>query len=156
MEVNPAPAPNPMAAFGQQLGIVSQLYAGLIERLLAPHGLTWPQFTVLVHLARRSGAARISDIAAATGLTQPAVTKMVQKFAALGWVETGRDSTDQRNRPLALTARGRATVATIQQGFGPAFAALTAGFAPTDLARLTADLARLAAALDALRRPSSP
>jgi DNA-binding MarR family transcriptional regulator len=145
-----------MAAFGQQLGIVSQLYAGLIERLLAPYGLTWPQFTVLVFLARRSAPARISDAAAATGLTQPAVTKMVQKFIGLGWVATGRDAADQRNRPLTLTDQGRASIGAIQQAFGPAFAALTAGFAPADLARLTADLARLTDALNALNRRPSP
>jgi len=145
-----------MAAFGQQLGIVTQLYAGLIERLLTPHGVTWPQFTVLVHLARRSTPARVSDIAQAVELTQPAVSKIVQKFVLLGLVETGRDLGDQRNRPVHLTPEGRARVGTIQQGFGPAFGALTQTFAPDDLARLTADLARLATALTLLRRADSP
>jgi MarR family transcriptional regulator, transcriptional regulator for hemolysin len=150
MEVNQQ---NPMAAFGQQLGIVAQLYTGLIERLLAPHGLTWPQFTVLVHLARRKGPARISDIARAVELTQPAVTKIAQKFEGAGWVAVLRDPNDQRNRLLALTEPGSAQMREIQQGFGPAFARLASGLTPEDLERITVDLARLAQALDALRRP---
>lgn len=147
-----APQPPLPARFGQQLGIASTLYAGLIARLLEPHGLTSPQFALLVHLARRGKPSRISEMAAAVELTQPAVTKAVQKFVGLGWVEVGRDSRDARNRPVRITPAGQARLGEVQRGFGPAFARLLDGWSEAELERLTADLARLTARLEEMRR----
>lgn len=146
MENKPSLIPLP-ARFGQALGIASQRYSELIERLLAPHGLTWPQFAVLIYLLRQSAPARIADITRAVDLTQPAVTKIVQKFRGLGWVTTTADPQDQRNRPLALTPTGRQAAQMIQQGFGPTFAELMQGWDMQDAERLIADLHRLSARL---------
>jgi MarR family transcriptional regulator, transcriptional regulator for hemolysin len=138
------------ARLGQQLGIVSTLYRGLIERLLAPHDVTWAQFTLLLHLARRGGASRISEIAAAIELTQPAVSKVVQKFAQSRWIEIGRDDTDARNRPVRITTEGMARLAAMQRSFGPVFGELLDGWQQADLERLVVDLARLTEKLNAL------
>lgn len=143
---------SPQARLGVQLGIVSQLYTGLLTRLLDPHGVTYPQFALLVHLSRRSGPARVSDMATAVELTQPAVTKMVQKFADAGWVTVQRDSADQRNRPVTMTAEGRTRVQAIQRDFGPTFDAMLQGWTTDEIARLTADLGRLTQFLDQARR----
>lgn len=140
------------ARFGQQLGIVSTLYRGLIEQLLAPHDLTWPQFTLLLHLARRGGPSRISEIAAAVELTQPAVTKVVRKFAGQGLVEILRDDLDARNRPVRITPEGRARQTAVQQSFGPMFDTLLSGWTKEELEQLIADLTRLTAQLSALRQ----
>lgn len=138
------------ARFGQAMGIASQLYAGLIARLLAPHGLTWPQFAVLVFLLRRAGPVRIADITRAVDLTQPAVTKIMHKFAGLGWVTQEADPRDQRNRPLHLTPQGRQMALAIQKSFGPAFAVLMDGWSDADAERLITDLQRLSAQLAAI------
>ena len=138
------------ARLGQQLGVVSTLYRGLIERLLAPHDVTWAQFTLLLHLARREGASRISEIAAAIELTQPAVSKVVQKFAHLRWIDIGRDDTDARNRPVRITTEGLARLAAMQRSFGPVFGELLDGWQQAELERLIADLKRLAEKLNAL------
>ena len=151
MEIKPPLPEVPLPArFGQALGIVATRYTALIERLLLPHGLTWAQFTVLVHLARRADPARIADITRAVDLTQPAVTKIVQKFSGLGWVTQDIDPQDQRNRPVALTPEGRQVVQRIQQGFGPEFAALMDGWSPPEAERLIADLMRLAGRIDSM------
>ncbi len=131
------------ARFGQQLGVVSTLYRGLIERLLAPHDVTYAQFTLLLHLARRGDSSRISEIAAAVALTQPAVSKVVQKFAQLRWIEIGRDDTDARNRPVRITTEGMARLAAMQRSFSPVFGELLEGWQQTDLERLIVDLTRL-------------
>lgn len=140
---NSPPPRNPIAALGVQLGITSQLYLALMARLVEPHGLTYPQFALLVHLSRRSEPARISDMALAVELTQPAVTKAVQKFQTLGLVQVTTDRADGRNRLVSLTPEGRARVGAVQRAFAPAFAGMLAGWSPDDIARLTADLARL-------------
>lgn len=139
------------ARFAVQLGILSNLYAGLMARLLDPHGLTYPQFMLLLHLDRRKGDARISDIARAIDLTQPAVTKIIQKFVAQGWVSSGQDARDQRSRPVRITEAGRAHAQTVQRSFAPAFATLLNDWQPDDIARLTEDLMRLSQTLDQMK-----
>jgi DNA-binding MarR family transcriptional regulator len=155
MEIKPPSRPlaePPLPArLGQRLGIVAQLYTGLVTRLLEPHDLTWPQFALLLHLARRGSPGRISDMAAAVDLTQPAVTKIVQKFATMGLVEVARDTSDQRNRPVRITALGQERLGAVQRSFGPAFDALLEGWDEAALERLVADLARLSNRLELLR-----
>lgn len=149
-EIAPPPLP---ARFGQQLGITSQLYSALIARLLEPHDLTYPQFMLLVHLARQGQPRRISDMARAVDLTQSAVTKAVQKFMALGWVEIGQDVRDGRNKPVRITALGQARLVAVQQSFGPVFAELLQGWDSQALERLIHDLGMLSARLQSLRKP---
>jgi len=152
MQTRPDTDMLPIAALGVQLGILSQLYAGFMTRLLDPHGLTYPQFTLLMHLTRRTEPCRISDVSSAVDLTQSAVTKAVQKFQKMGWVEVLRDSADQRNRPIRVTGEGRAHVGAILKDFGPAFSRMLDGWDEADITRLTGDVGRLAAWLDAERR----
>lgn len=148
--------PDMIARFGVQLGITSQLYLGLMARLVEPHDLTYPQFALLVHLSRRTEATRISDMAQAVELTQSAVTKAVQKFQGLGLVDVARDNADQRNRKVTMTALGRLRVGEVQRKFGPAFAGMLDGWAGEDITRLTADLARLSQWLQAAARVIPP
>lgn len=155
MEIKPPSRPAPdaplPARFGQRLGILSQLYTSVVTRLLEPHDLTWPQFALLLHLARRGAPSRISDMAAAVDLTQPAVTKIMQKFANLGLVEVSRDATDQRSRPVRITAQGLERLGAVQRSFAPAFETLLEGLEEEALERLITDLARLSNRLEILR-----
>ena len=157
MEVKDKPEQPPLPArFGQQLGVMATLYRAVMERLLAPHDLTWGQFALLLHLARRGAPNRISDIALAIDVTQPAVTKVVQKFQSLGWVDIQRDRQDARNRLVGITAQGLARVGAIQQSFGPVFQGLLTDWPVADIERMTQDLTRLTARLaeinDTLRK----
>lgn len=140
------------ARVGQQLGIFATRYQALIERLLAPHDLTFAQFAVLLHLARRGEPGRVSEVAAAVELTQPAVTKILQKFASLGLVEILRDARDGRNRPARITAAGLARVGDVQRSFAPAFDRLLAGWTADGLEHLITDLSRLTARMDEMGR----
>ena len=139
------------ARFGQQMGITGHLYTAMIARLLEPHDLTYAQFTVLLHLLRRTQPARMADICRAVELNQPAVSKVIQKFISKGWVVDTPDRDDGRARRLEITAAGRACAVTVQQAFGPAFAQLLDVWDPAALERLITDLERLAARLDQMR-----
>ncbi|MCC5976918.1 MAG: MarR family transcriptional regulator [Salinarimonas sp.] len=156
MEIKPENLPPELSAdFGRQLAVVSQLYTALLGRLLAPHQLTYGQFALLAHLGRHGGPTRVSDIARAVDLTQSAVTKAVQKFAGLGLVEIARDTVDQRNRPVCITALGLQHLDEVQQAFSPAFAQLLDGWDVAELRRLTGDLTALSARLDAMRQQAA-
>lgn len=142
--------------FGQAMGIASHLYVDFIDQLLRPHGMTYPQFTVLLHLARTKQPARVSDIAKAVTLTQSAATKIIHKFQSLGLVDGHRDATDARSRPMTITLSGLEKIGAIQIGFGPAFGQLLAGLDVDDLSRATAFLQVLIHRLDDTRKNLHP
>jgi len=54
--------------------------------------------------------AAATELAAALGVTQQAVSKAVQELLALGHVEMVDDPADRRRKPVRLTSRGRAAV----------------------------------------------
>ncbi len=138
--------------FGQSMGVAGHLYIDVTQQLLRPHDLTYPQFTVLLYLARRAEAARMSDIARAVTLTQSAATKVVQKFISAGLVTAGRDVSDARNRPILLTTKGEQKIGAVQAAFGPAFEQVFAGFSSDELKVATDILQRLIVGLDGARK----
>jgi DNA-binding MarR family transcriptional regulator len=50
---------------------------------------------------------RITDLAAAEGVTQPAITLLVNRLAQRGWVERVADAADRRAVLVSLTPAGR-------------------------------------------------
>ncbi len=58
-------------------------------------GVTAPQGAVLFHLHRRDGA-RMGDLAATLGLNAPAVSGLIDRMAALGYVSRQREKEDAR------------------------------------------------------------
>ena len=62
--------------------------AQIAEEALRPHDLTLAQFAVLDHLVNRPAGPppRQVDIARALGLGRPAITKIIAKFTARGWL----------------------------------------------------------------------
>lgn len=140
-----------MIAVTAALGIVTAQFQALLERRLTAFDLTPPQLNVLSHIARH-GPCRVTDIARAVEVGQPAVTKMVTKFERLGWLEQRPDDTDRRVRAVALTPGGFAHLGRIQGGLMPELPAQLAAFSPDDLDQLTLLLRRMMGALDAMRR----
>jgi DNA-binding MarR family transcriptional regulator len=60
---------------------------------------------VLSALSSRSR--RITELAAREGVTQPAITQLVDRLQARGWVKRGTDPADGRVVLVTLTAPGR-------------------------------------------------
>lgn len=58
------------------------------------------------------GEATASELAAGLGITKQGAAKVVKLLLDAGYVEPSLDPADSRSRPLRLTARGRAAVAT--------------------------------------------
>ncbi|HST63754.1 MAG TPA: MarR family transcriptional regulator [Mycobacteriales bacterium] len=90
--------------------------AGCVERLV-----TWlrrstavPGYSVTSRLTlarlQADGPARISDLARLEGVTQPAMTGLVNRLEAEGLVTRSADPTDARAALVALTGTGRAFV----------------------------------------------
>lgn len=111
------------------LSIVSQLYTSRMNTHLEKHGLTLAQFSILHHMARPElgGGSRISDIASAVEVGQPAVTKTISKFENMGLVELVPVAGDQRVRCAKALPKAHMLIGEIRQSMGPdLFAAFSA------------------------------
>ncbi|MBV8046154.1 MAG: MarR family transcriptional regulator [Paludibacterium sp.] len=58
----------------------------------------------------RSGPLSVGALALALGVSQPAVTRMLEKLETSGWVGTCAEVDDRRVRAVMLTPQGRAIV----------------------------------------------
>lgn len=132
------------------LSITGQLFSARMGKLLEPHGLTLGQFSVLHHVVRQriEGGERVSDIAAAVEIGQPAVTKTLAKFETLGLVRLTPDPRDQRARRVAATEKGAALLEEIRRAMGPDLAQVLGRYDPAELERFTRTLVDLGRWLD--------
>lgn len=67
-----------------------------------------------VLLALRNGPAPLRDLPAALGTSKQAVSKLVEGMVADGYVERAVDPDDSRGKRVALTPRGRALLAAVE------------------------------------------
>lgn len=105
----------------------------------------------------RLGPLNVGELARALGVTQPGVTRLLDRLEADGWVQSRAAAGDRRVRTLALTKAGRNLVARARRVAWPrieaAVADACAGPSGTLLARLAALEDALAAAPLAARAP---
>jgi len=94
-----------MRRIGERLQVATQAY-------LARNGveIQVAHLSVLYALSQREPAA-IGDLAQTLAMSQPGVTRMVDKLEAGGWVESAKRDRDRRQRHVILSASGRALVA---------------------------------------------
>lgn len=135
------------------LTIVAKLFGTRMQLLLEPHDLTQGQFSILHHITRQppGQGVRISDIAAAVEVEQPAVTKTIAKFQIMGLVESIASPKDKRAKLVTATPAAGMLLGKIYQDIGPdlmkVFGAIDAG----EVRMFTAQLKQLGQWLDANR-----
>ena len=134
------------------LSIVNQLFETRMSQLLAPHDLTNGQFGILHHIMRDPEKSyRISDIARAVEVGQPAVTKAIAKFEVRGMVTLKSDPKDRRVTTVHPTALAGQVLMETRQAIWPKLSEVFDGFEPPELENLTGQLKRIAANLDETR-----
>ncbi len=118
------------------------------EPVWAEHGLSMREYDVLYTLAKHGEPARVGELREGVLLSQPALSRLVDRLAGRGLVERAGDARDGRAVRVGLTPAG----ADLQRAVGRAHArsvARAVGGA-LDAAEL-AELERLAAKLAAGR-----
>jgi DNA-binding MarR family transcriptional regulator len=83
--------------------VVHDLVTAFIR--LTPREMSLTSLSVLSTLDR-TGARRITDLAASEGVTQPSVTVLVTSLVRAGYVERHSDPTDKRVVMVAITEAG--------------------------------------------------
>ncbi len=120
---------------------MGRLYRGL----LAPMGLTYPQFLVLLALG---GDAPLSlrDLGQAVALESNTLTPLLKRMQQAGLLTRSRNPEDERALQVALTDQGRALRARVQQMQSQILR--DSGIDPARLRRLRDDIRDLRAQLE--------
>lgn len=84
---------------------LSRMVTALYRPVLEPHGLTYPQYLVLVTLTRL-GPSPIGAIARATRLDHGTLTPLLRRLADRGLITLDRSVADARSVTVALTPDG--------------------------------------------------
>jgi DNA-binding MarR family transcriptional regulator len=67
-----------------------------------------PHLHVMANMGR--GGVRLTELAAAAGMTRPSMLELVDELEDLGLVERRRDPTDRRAKLIVLTPAGRSAI----------------------------------------------
>ena len=120
---------------------VARELANVLDRQLAPLGVTTQQAALLLHASRRP--ARPNELAAELGTDTAGTTRLLDRLEAKGLLTRSRHPDDRRAIVIELTPAGRALIPRIARGFGQVARQLQDGFSTADIDRLTELLGRM-------------
>ena len=123
---------------------------GLFRSLSPSDGLSLTAAATLATLDR-SGPGRLTALAAHEGVTQPAMTQLVDRLQGAGMLDRVPDPADGRAVQVRITGEGRALLARRRAVRAERVAGLLARLSPDDQALLTAALPALEALANAQR-----
>jgi DNA-binding MarR family transcriptional regulator len=145
-------APERLAEPGLATGVTSVLerLIGLFRSLSPSDGLSLTAAATLATLDR-SGPCRLTALAAHEGVTQPAMTQLVDRLQRAGLLGRVPDPADGRVVQVRITEEGRALLARRRAVRAERVAGLLARLSPGEQALLTAALPALEALANAQR-----
>ncbi len=114
--------------------------------LLAPLGLTYPQYLVMLLLWERDDRT-VNELGQALHLDSGTLTPLLKRMEAAGLVQRQRDTLDERRVRLMLSEAGRALKA--QATHVPVAVGCQLGLVPDDIAQLRTQLHALQSRLSA-------
>jgi len=127
------------------LHAAARAYDALYRELLAPHGLSYPQYLVMIVLGQ-SEPLPVKDIGASLRLDSGTLSPLLKRLEGAGLVTRVRDVEDERRVTVRLTTAGRGTLHNL--GTIPAHVAKASGLSLTELRSLMALLRTTTSAVD--------
>ena len=94
------------------LHAAARAYDALYRELLAPHGLSYPQYLALIVLGQ-SGPQAVKQVGAALRLDSGTLSPMLKRMEAAGLLTRQRDPADERRVTVALTPTGHERLAAV-------------------------------------------
>jgi DNA-binding MarR family transcriptional regulator len=125
----------------------SRSMTGLYRRLLAPLGVTYPQYLVMVVLWE-SGTTTVSRLGERLHLDSGTLSPLLKRLESLGLVARARSLRDERVVEIALTPEGD-RMRSHAPGIASQICEAT-GFAPDDLSALQGQITELTRRIRAL------
>ncbi|WP_027966418.1 transcriptional regulator SlyA [Halomonas halocynthiae] len=86
-----------------QLARVPRIWRAIIDRRLAPEGLTQTRWLALYHLWQLGDNQSQRDLARALGVEAPSLVRTLDQLAAQGLIERRPGETDRRTKHIFLT-----------------------------------------------------
>jgi len=127
-------------------------HARLMKRFAAEdvwQDLSMREYDVLYTLSKCRDPLRMGELHRHVLLSQPALSRLVERLAERGLVERHTDPADGRGVRLSLTAAGRTTQRAIGRGHARSVTrAMTAGLTRAEMAQLEMICRKLACASD--------
>ena len=135
---------------GTRLKRLGERLQGQTQILLDAAGLDLPaSYFPLLAALDRLGPLSVGELSEAVGITQPGVTRMLEKLQAEDLVRSAQSAEDGRVRRIALTAAGRQVIARAKRLAWPIVEAAVADACSGPSQSLLALLAALEDALEA-------
>jgi DNA-binding MarR family transcriptional regulator len=134
---------------------LDDVVTGLRRLTLDRRGLSLTAAATLTTL-RRSGACRLTDLAASEGVSQPSMTALVGRLADAGLVQRGTDPGDRRAVLIALTPAGAELLDHRRQARAQRLAGPLDGLTDDDVAAITAALPALGRLAQSAAQPNPP
>jgi DNA-binding MarR family transcriptional regulator len=112
----------------------------VLERALAPHGVTAQQAALLLRLRAETSPSRLAE---ALGTDTAGITRLLDRLEDRDLVRRVRDTADRRSVRVELTESGAALAPRLAPAFGTVISRLFDGFSSDDLQALTLMLGRM-------------
>jgi DNA-binding MarR family transcriptional regulator len=135
---------------GSRLKRIGERLQGQAQVLIEASGISLPSscFPVLAALDRL-GPLSVGELAEAVGVSQPAVTRLLDRLESEDLVKSNPPARDRRVRPIALTRTGRKLICRAKELVWPKIEAAVADACTGAAGPLLAQLASLEEALAA-------
>ena len=140
-----------MASLGYQVKRLQQALRARMDGVLAEHGLTMPQYSVLAQLAERPGISN-ADLARLSFVTPPTMIRIVTTLEELGLLSRVGRPAEGRARAALLSAAGERRLAEASADVDAVDAVLWDATSDADRPAVVAWLATAAERLEADRR----
>jgi DNA-binding MarR family transcriptional regulator len=85
---------------------ISRVITGIYDQALRPFGISSPQFTLLVIVARLQSASR-AEIGRANQQERSTLTRNLQLMMSQGWIEEIPSKNGRKGRSIVITKAGR-------------------------------------------------
>jgi DNA-binding MarR family transcriptional regulator len=121
--------------------LIAQMNQNLAEAL-RERGFTFQDWRVLAVLAAHEGA-NLTELAEATVIPQPSVSRLVANLARRGYIERQNAKTDSRVVHLHITTKGRSIYNKMLPLAVSEYRAATKGFSTKEYEQLRASLLRM-------------
>ncbi len=128
---------------------------GVLHEHLLASAWSLAQVRVLYELAHRDGLAA-RDLARELGLDAGYLSRILRGFVRRGFVRRGTSAADARQRPLTLTAKGRAAFAPLDRRSQQEVAAMLAPLSERDQVRVIAAMQTIERSLEPPADGSAP
>ena len=140
--------------FGLKIAIINRAFRKQMDEKAAAMGLTSVQLRVLGSISRLEAQGREEihqkDLEQIEHVTHPAMTKLLQRLEAKGFIRCVPSAADRRYKAIASTQRSAGIHRTILAQDQEVFAQLCAGLTPEEQQALVALADRVLANIDSL------